>query len=149
MTTQPDLIEIFEDNPDINEHVTLLREMADWLSANAHLPTPTISPYGVFGEIYWYFWAGEENVKQRAAIIRRAIGGKWDKIYSGNCFELKQKVGTDDRIHLRIITQREDVCEQKITGYEEVVIPAVEAKPERTEQRPIVEWSCTGLLTED
>ncbi|GAB3863491.1 hypothetical protein GCM10028801_31240 [Nocardioides maradonensis] len=144
MTSTVDLVEVFENNPEIDQQVQGMKDAVAFLEKHAHLPTPAFGIYTSGAEIFWYFWASESAVLQRASIIRRAIGGKWEKLYRGDTFELNQQI--TEHLQVRIITQRDQVCERRQIGTETVVVPAVEAQPERTEERPVYEYECSDSL---
>ena len=80
------------------------------------------------------------------AAIRRAVGGKWDKREA-------QGVSWPEMVFERegysITVKREAVCTRRVVGTETVTLPAVEAQPERTVEREIVEWDCEPVLAVD
>lgn len=129
--------------------VEKLRAAADLIAAHPDLPDPCIFGYrnGAV-DVTWQLMNNEATKgDQRAAAqqILRAIGGKWDKEPWGDRFDFAQ----DYRgLKLQIYTHREQVCTRRVVGTETVTIPAVEAKPERTEVVDVVEWDCEPVLTE-
>lgn len=82
-----------------------------------------------------------------AAKWRRALGGEWKKRDQNDTIVIEQR-------HVKALPGNPDVsifldksaCTRRVVGVEEVVIPAVEAQPERTEKREIVEWDCEPVL---
>jgi hypothetical protein len=126
-----------------------LRAAADFLDAHPGLPVPVITSYSSGTvDIGWQLM-NDDAVKddQRPAVqqIIRAIGGKWSKQEGGDTLCLRQK---RDGLGLCIFVTREQVCERVVTGEELVTVPAVDARPERTEVREIVEWRCEPVLAE-
>lgn len=124
-----------------------LRILADLLDAHPGLPTPFICAYtnGTVEAAFQLMNSTETKDDQRAVAIqiRRSLGGEWTKEVWGDRFDL---VSERDGIKLAIFTQRDQVCERIVTGTETVTIPAVEARPARTEEREVVEWRCEPLL---
>ena len=129
-----------------------LRAAARFIEANPHLPVAyVVSHYKTVQLDYFLFIDFEELAEQKsvAAEIIRSIGGKWDKQELGDRFVYTTTV---NGLKINISVTRDAVCERVVTGTETVTIPAtdaVEAQPERTEVRDIVEWRCLPLLAED
>lgn len=122
-----------------------LRAVADILDAHPSLPVPTVFAYSTNGvDVMWQILRDDEST-QRGTLnrIRRALGGEWVKDGLGETFTLEQKHGD---LTLQIMAKRDVVCERRVTGIETVTLPAVEAQPERTETREIVEWDCAPIL---
>ena len=129
--------------------VERLRVVADLIASHTDLPTPSVFAYshGTV-DVSWQLMHDDETKDdQRAAAlrIRRAIGGQWNKNPWGDRFDFERDY---DGIKLQIYANREQVCERRVVGTETVTVPAVDAQPERTETREIVEWDCVSLLAE-
>jgi hypothetical protein len=77
---------------------------------------------------------------------RRALGGVWDKRDIGDVITLRQKVASLPGSPTVILFIGKDACVRRVVGTETVTIPAVEAQPERVEEREIVEWDCEPVL---
>jgi hypothetical protein len=127
-----------------------LRAVADLIDAHPDLPTPTVFAYrdGAV-DVAWQLMndeATKDDQRTAAQRILREIGGKWTKSAWDERFDFEQK--RDNGLTLQILTHREQVCTRRVVGTETVTIPAVEAKPERTEEREVVEWDCDPVLTE-
>ena len=82
--------------------------------------------------------------KEQLATIAKALPGKVEKDYSVD--SVLRLLGRFDGLHVVAYAGRDRVCERVVTGIETVTVPAVEAKPETTEEREIVEWRCAPLL---
>jgi hypothetical protein len=89
----------------------------------------------------------KDNQRDAAQRILRAIGGKWAKNPWDDRFDFKQP-NYRPGVNLAVYTHRDQVCERRVVGTEEVTVPAVEAQPERTETREVVEWDCSPVLSE-
>jgi hypothetical protein len=136
----------------------LLGAAYEFLVAYPDIPAPYVtgSAYGTNDDGYvdldWQLQIGdtaEDHAAQKAAAtaLIKAIGGRWDKVNYGDhdtTFRFTQK---RDGLGLTVTVQREAVCERIVTGVETVPVPAVEAKPERTEDREVVEWRCEPVLS--
>lgn len=135
----------------MSDVATLLRKAADIVETlPADLPQPDVQvrPWADDIQISWHLANDEKTREHQRAVantIRRAIGGEWTKGGSGSAFWLSRK--TDD-LDLTIFCNREQVCRRVVTGTEEVTLPAVEARPERTEVREVVEWQCDPIVPE-
>lgn len=108
-------------------------------------PLPTHTP-----RADWLIF-GDENQKQTAAAVVRAVGGHWEKgrAHLGDLFDFTKDYGGG--VTARVVVDRPEVCERVVVRTEEVKVPATEAKvidaqPERTEVREVVEWRCEPLL---
>lgn len=87
-----------------------------------------------------------DDAKAQAAKWRRAIGGTWEKSDGGTTVDLtlrESPLPGSPKVDMFI---SKDACVRKVVGTETVVIPAVEARPERVEEREIVEWDCGPVL---
>lgn len=120
---------------------TLLRHVADLVDEHPALPVPTVHEAMVSWRLYE--WEHDRPLREVAADIRRTIGGTWAKSSSDHSFNLTTKVDDVDYV---IFVEREQVCTRRVVGTETVTIPAVEAQPERTEEREVVEWDCAPVL---
>lgn len=129
---------------DIAAVVTAHRAVADLIEQHPDLALPFVYPDG---QVVWNLYGFEcpDGVPAMVAAIRRAVGDKWDKRES-------RTIGDADglayeREGYRITVNREAVCTRRVVGTETVTLPAVEAQPERTVEREIVEWDCQPILT--
>ena len=116
----------------------------------AHIPHPYITAGDWGTEISWHLTLNtkdEAQQKRLAADIVRHHAGPWAKDARGDQFVFENK-DTLPGIKLRVTVAREAVCERVVTGTERFTVPAMEAVPERTEIREIVEWRCEPLLAE-
>lgn len=123
-----------------------LRIVADLLDAHPGLPIPSVFAYaGGSVDVSWQICNGDDDLDQKAALrdIVRSVGGLWNKSSSADRFYMDR----DWRgIRLSVVAAREQVCTRRVVGTETVTVPAVEAQPERTEVREIVEWDCEPVL---
>lgn len=124
------------------------RRVADLLEAHPDLAYPYVSASE--GLIRWTLYSFEcpDGVPAMVAAIRRAVGGKWDKREAAGITGTPEMVF--EREGYQIITRREAVCVRRVVGTETVTIPArpaLDAQPERTEEREIVEWDCEPILS--
>lgn len=134
-----------------------LQVVTDLLAAHPDLPSPCVFAYGstTSVDVTWQLMNTEGTKDdQRAAAqqIVRAIGGTWKKSPWGDRFDLERRHDDDPMIKLEILAHRDQMCERVVVGTEQVTIPAqpaqpaVEAQPERVEERDVVEWRCAPLL---
>lgn len=134
-----------------NSTADKLRIVSDLLDAHPDLPTPCVFAYGSGTvEVTWQLMNNAEHKnaqKDGARAIIAALGGKWSKNPWDDRFDFARNLGDD--IKLQIFTHRDQLCERVVTGTETVTVPAVEAMPERTETREIVEWRCQPLLADE
>lgn len=132
------------------EYVEKLRTAVDLIAAHPDLPTPCVFAYSGSDavEVTWQLMNdldAKDDQRGVAQQILRAIGGKWDKNPWGNRFDFEQDY---HGVRLEIFTHRDQVCERVVIGTEQVTIPAIEAVPERVEERELVEWRCEPVLAE-
>lgn len=121
-----------------------LRAAAEIFDAHPALAKPTSISCGYdYVEIVWHVWTADAM-----QTIRRTIGGTWEKstLVDGAYYIVEQE---RPGVLFRVQAHREAVCERVVTGFETVTVPAVEAQPERVEQRDVVEWRCAPLLAEE
>lgn len=124
------------------EQAVGLRAALDLLEQHPDLPTPMISAYDSGSvEVDWFIHRSDEQ-REAMVSIRRAIGGAWDKVDAGSFFILRSD---REGFRLSITADREQVCERVVIGSETVTVPAVEAQPERTEVRDVIEWRCEPI----
>ena len=130
--------------------VDRLRDVADLLAfLPDHIPHPYVTAGSWGTEISWYLTLDTKNEaeqKRLAADIVRHLGGTWEKGLLGETFIFDSRV--EPGLRLLIAVAREAVCERVVTGTKRFTVPAMEAVPERTEIREIVEWRCEPLLAE-
>lgn len=130
-----------------------LRAIAELIDAHPDLPLPYVIIHGhraheadLAWNLHIFADDGADQKSQATAIIQ-ALGGKWDKDFDWdddiNRADFKQ---TRDGFDMRVTVHRDAVCERVVVGEEVVTVKAVEAVPERTETREVVEWRCAPLL---
>lgn len=126
-----------------------LRVIADLFDAHPDLPPGYVSAHTSGStSVTWGVSYGidADDQKAAAAAIIKTIGGKWDKDFDWGENDRADFMQVRDGIELRIVVERSAVCDRIVTGTETVTLPAVEAKPERVEEREVVEWRCEPLL---
>lgn len=126
-----------------------LHAAADIIAQHPNLTAPYITTSTGTGrvDLDWYLHH-EEDGRTLAAEIVRSINGRWERGEADFSGPLATWTQERDGLTLMVSVSREQVCERIVTGTETVTIPAVEAVPERTEERDIVEWRCAPLLTD-
>lgn len=113
-----------------------LRDLADFIEANPHLP------YGYTLDQRWLVClASDEDEAGELAQWARA-GGKWDKDINDNYAGLVRSFGP---IEMHVYVNRAAVCEKHVVGVETVEVPDPNA-PKVTVEREIVAWECKPLL---
>lgn len=130
-----------------------LRAAVDLIEAHPGLPEACVFAYSSgHVQMTWQLMniaEAKDSQRDVAQQIIRALGGKWRKKPWGDRFDFEQE--RDDGLRVEIYAHREQVCERRVVGTEKVTVPAspaVEAQPERTEVREIVEWDCSPVLAE-
>lgn len=118
-----------------------LRQLADWLDANPEIELPWTGRYEVFQLGVWLR-------KDELAAIARALPGKVEKV-ADDASKVLRIQGQFAGLNVEAYAGRTEVCERIVTGTETVTVPAVEAKPEKTEEREVVEWRCHPLLADE
>ena len=128
----------------LSEYTKGLRQFADLLDANPSLGLPMhgrdYSPIG-------FYLTGDEDAKKALANFARVMPGTVTKDADPQTFFILN--GNLAGLHVRAIAYRDEVCERKVVGTHEQVIPAtpaVEAMPERTAVIEDVEWVCGSIL---
>jgi hypothetical protein len=112
-----------------------LRHLADVIESDPDCPYPQ-GPLSLF--------LHQDNQAEIAARLRRSLGGgKWQKTEHGGYLTLD---GMCAGLPIDLWLDRAEVCERVVVGTETVVIPAVEAQPEREVERPVIEWRCAPVL---
>lgn len=128
-----------------------LREAADLLDQHPEIRQPYLTT-SVSGRAHlaWFLpieIRTDDEQRDAARDLLSALRGHWKKAPgSGDAFNFVQSRGLLD---LTVQVDRPAVCERVVVGTETVTVPAVEAveaRPERTETREIVEWRCQPLL---
>lgn len=124
------------------EYIAGLRLLATILEDHPDLPLPY---HGRGTELLWIanFW---EDHKAIAREFARAIPGEVTKNVRDDAFDL---IGNVRGLRVQLIVDRDQVCERVVVGTETVTVPArpaIEAEPEHTEEREVVEWRCAPLL---
>ena len=126
--------------PTAHEYAQGLREMADFIDAYPH--ELNFSP-----QEQYLHPRNDKNRKEEIAEFAR-LAGHAVKEFSHSLFSvIKEFPGG---VALRMLANREDVCERVLVGEE--IIPAkgerfIPAEPERTVQK--FEWRCTPLLSQE
>ena len=129
---------------DASVYPALLRSVADLIETHG-LPHDFLAVGPGFISVS-FFGSG---ASQEMAKWRRAVGGTWEKSnasYSDSRLKLAQVVAAlpgSPSVELEIPKAN---CVRKVVGHEKVTVPAVEAQPERVEEREIVEWDCEPVL---
>lgn len=128
----------------LSEYTKGLRQFADLLDANPSLGLPMhgrdYSPIG-------FYLTQSEDAKKALANFARVMPGTLTKEADSKTFFLLN--GNISGLHVQAIAYRDEVCERKVVGTHEQVIPAtpaVEARPERTVVVEDVEWVCGSIL---
>ena len=126
----------------MSTYTDLLREVARLVDEHDLIPADVDKD-----TIYIHVHATEENPRVEAAKWRRALGGQWEKGDLGShgldTITLSQdEVATLPGQPDVTIFLDKDACVARVVGVEEVVVPAVEAQPERVELRDVIEWDC-------
>lgn len=125
-----------------------LRAVAELIEAHPDLPAPMVTGYSS-GRVEVDWFVNHDNQQRDTMLaIRRGIGGTWHKAPSETYYLLRRDYAG---AVLTIYADREQVCERVVVGTETVTIPAqpaVEAQPERTEVREVVEWRCEPVIVE-
>lgn len=121
-------------------YITGLRMLADLLEANDQLPLPWTG--GQYDPLQLAVWTSKE---QLAAITRALPGPVTKDGTSPDVFRIHAYLAG---LHVSAYAGRNEVCERVVVGTETVTVPAVEAQPERTEERDVVEWKCRPLLAD-
>jgi hypothetical protein len=130
-------------------YITLLGALADLMREHPEIPQPYTRGNGQV-----HFIVFSKDALEIIAVIRRAIGGKWDKKPrendSGDYYDF---IGGWHGFEVEISTYRETVCTRVVTGTREVTemvkdpaklaeVPEIEVT--RTED--VIEWDCGSLL---
>lgn len=137
MSTAPTLTPAEKREATIAAH----RHVASLLETHPDLPMPFVRSNGT---IWWtlYSWDCPDGEAAMVALIRRTIGGRWDK-------REQNTYGSDEMVFSRpgyeIKVKREAVCTRRVVDTKTVVKPAINL-PERTETVEIVEWDCAPIL---
>lgn len=119
-----------------------LRALARLIEANPELPMP----YSI--DASW-IETDAEATRDMMRAFAKAVPGQKRKRVSEAQYNLEAKIGP---VRLTAIAWREEVCERVVVGTDTVTIPAteaVEAQPERTEEREVVEWRCHPILADE
>lgn len=130
------------------EYIAGLRALADVLEANPHLRLPYDGSHK--GAALAIMPHGDE--RQELADWVRALPGKKEKKDRGEYFDLN---GTLHGLHIKVICDRDEVCERVVTGTREVTEDvrdpeALAAVPMITVTKTVedVEWRCSSILAE-
>jgi hypothetical protein len=128
----------------------LLQIATDLIRAHSDLlPRPCVFAYSSGKvKVTWQLMHSDDtrdDQKAAAQQIIRAVGGEWRKKPWDDRFDFEREFCG---IKVEIYASREQVCTRRVVGTETVTVPAVEAQPERTEVRELVEWDCTPVLAE-
>lgn len=118
------------------EYADSLRLIADFFEQHTEIEIPQSERF----DYYRY------DTKADMAKLARALGGKTDKVVSGDWFELHHKFGA---ITFRAVANRADVCEKRQIGTRPVPEQVLFARPAETipaHEEPIYEWVCPDSL---
>lgn len=139
-------------NPDPrDEYIAGLRMLADLLEAHPEL----MLPYdGGDGSPLCIIPIGRARQREQLTAWAKALPGRKEKKPRGDAFDL---TGTVRGVHIKVICNRDNVCEKVVLGTETVTetVPDPEymaAAPlvERETEREIVKWVCApSILAED
>lgn len=126
----------------MSAYTDALRKIADLIETN-DLDENAVSDLSRYWITLHHY--GDE-AKTEASKWRRALGGTWAKKDGGDTINLELAPG-DSPVGIRVMQfLSKDACVRTVIGTETVVIPAVEAQPERVVEREIVEWDCGPVL---
>ena len=123
------------------EYIDRLRKLADLLEAKPDL----ILPYQVGKDSIDFYPTGAAQTAQTAKLFPSG----WTKNdpnaskYDADYYKL---FGKWEGVEIIILELRSAVCERVQVGSRTVIVDAVEAAPETTEERPVYEYICEPLL---
>lgn len=128
--------------------------LKEFLEQHPDIPSPTVTIWNhSFNiDLTWHLQISHQDFladqREAAQKVTKSLGGFWKKDQYGNTFSMKrtekfERNGDMMTVNFSIIAERAAVCERRVVGHEEVVIPASE---ERVESREIVEWDCGPVL---
>lgn len=131
--------------------VSILRGLADFIETTDY---DTPDKYGESGvqfaldkdgvSFHMSYMLDDAEHKKAVRKVMRAIGGNWEKTYSGTSMWFTQEgVEKFGGGNITIFAKRDAVCERKVIGTEVIEHEAREAF---TETREIIEWDCGSLL---
>lgn len=131
----------------INGQVDGLRRLRDFVANHPDLPTPYEAMYGQSG----YKIHVPNHADDTAAELARVVGVLTDGAPLGS---VTKTYGDDGYVRvvrmfgpvpLEAWTSRDEVCERRVVGVEQVEVPDPDA-PTVTVEREIVEWDCAPIL---
>lgn len=120
-----------------------LRAVAAWLESHEEVEPFEINFFGARyrgGPVEVNVFALDAD---RMAAIVRAVGGRWEKDGDEDRFELRQQIAPGAVV--RLISDRESVCERVVTGTTTVTEPDPNA-PMVEREVETYEWRCGSLL---
>lgn len=127
------------------EYINGLRAFANLLENNLDLPMPTHGG-GRYNPLQWLlFNHPEQNQKDDAALIVRAIPGPWEKGTLTD--EMFRASGSVCGLFLEVIVKRDVVCKRTVVGTKKVTKKVVVKTRDEVVDEEIVEWDCGSLLS--
>lgn len=140
----------------MTEYTEALHKLAEFIDEHSdlfgthyginHIAINGAGDLGIHSPTFWGDVDGAEEKANMRAIIR-ALGGTFDKEFSGSNLYLRRK-GFLGFFNVVIYANREGVCERKVVGTKTVEHARVAAVPAFTETVEEVEWECGTLLGE-
>lgn len=125
----------------MSTYPALLRALADLIEEHGLVELPhTLTDHDIGIHAYG------EDAPQRIAAWRRALGGTWRKGGGDDYIVLSQRVESLPGAPTVDLFIGKDRCVRRVVGTETVTVPAVEAQPERIEERELIEWDCDPVL---
>jgi hypothetical protein len=150
MTTGAEVIEAAVALDQLAERSASLRALADFI--DEHRAFLASLPSEVFltehpNTVELAFLLVGDGQRALAEQIIRYFGGRWDKDDAGPYFRfVRQPRGEEGQVALRVVADREAVCERVVVGTETVQVPDPDA-PLVAVEREVVEWSCQPVLS--
>lgn len=120
----------------------LLRKLAELIEENQLITPYTVTDWEVTIHSY------DDDAPAQMAAWRRTLGGTWTKGDQDNVILLRQsKIASLPGNPEVILYIGKNACVRKVVGQKEVIVPAVEAQPERVELVDEVVWDCEPVLS--
>lgn len=130
------------------EYAAGLRMLADLLEAHPEIPLPYDGSGDSPGQRLTIFDLSGDDPKATARAFARVMPGPIKKEYLQDSLYLQTSLRG---LRLQLGVTRSAVCERRVIGTEEVVIPAEPAQPavpQRVETRDVVVWDCAPILAD-
>lgn len=135
------------------EYIAGLRQLADLLEAHPELSMPSSGSWSSDPIGIAEFGTGQ---RERIAKWARLLPGKKSKELGGTSGEILRMLGRLRGLHIKVICDRDEVCERRVLGTREVTeeVPdpeALAAVPTVTRTTVVedVEWVCRPLLADE